>query len=440
MKRSACALALAILAPALAVAQDPDTDLDALKKQLDELSEEVERLKAADPERPIDADPPEEDATSWTDEVKLGLFYVESVDKAFKLAIKGRLMVDGRYVINRSDFDNHFQLRRARIEFIGHLYERVRFSLGIELGRTSDADLRNAYVDIEFFDGLSLLAGQMLLPFSDLRLRSSKYLNHPERSMFVANIVGSRDIGAALHGTLGDVFDYEVGIFGGTGQNKKLDNDDDVDAAARIVIRPWGIFTPKRTGATGPADVLTVGNQFTTFLDYGTNDADGDRYRVGGGLLFSSGPIELTAEANVDYHTRVRSTTGFESDLFSWSWHAGVMWVVTGEVLKQKADGPKVTPAAPFYDPASEKLGLGAFAVAARYEEFFADDNVLNRGYATGTDEARALTGTAHWYLWESVRFSVSYIYTDFKDSIVDSQGRSHHNDHAVLGRLAFYF
>ena len=83
-----------------------------------------------------------------------------------------------------------------------------------------------------------------------------------------ANIVGSRDIGAALHGTFGDVFDYEVGVFGGTGQNKKLDTDDDVDLAARIVIRPWGdhnlaislngVFSPSRTGNAGPADLLTV--------------------------------------------------------------------------------------------------------------------------------------------------------------------------------------
>lgn len=290
----------------------------------------------------------------------------------------------------------------------------------------------------------------MLLPFSDLRLTSSKYLNHPERTTLVASMVGNRDIGAMVHGKLADgAFGYYVGIFDGAGQNKKFDTDDDVDLAARIELSVATmlrlsasyIFTPVRRASTGPHDLETVGNQRAMFLDYAsTNRGLGSRHRFSTGALGVFGSLAVKAEVDLDQHRRVENAAGRRVHLLNWSWFVDVFTVLTGEQFYVKSNGLEVSPIVPFYDPATKAMGPGAWAVALRYEDLLADSRTVSGGFATGAERMQAITGTLHWYLWEQVRFSASYSFSHFGDGVLDSSGRRHTDEHSIMTRFAFYF
>ncbi|MBL4846981.1 MAG: hypothetical protein JKY65_15790 [Planctomycetes bacterium] len=468
---SCALLPFALAAQALAQDSTPETLQERVSEQdetIRRLEERLDRLEGK--EQPAEEEPPEEESAPeasppahaaeeayeqpWTERIELGMFYILDKEKHWRIDVRGRLMTDGRFLPERGhdDFNNGFQVRRARIEFRAKVYERISFDLGIEAGRTSDADLRNAYVTLQVFDPLRIRVGQMLLPYSTERLTSSKFLRHPERSILVASMVGLRDIGVLVHGPLFDgLAYYGFGLFNGNGQNQKLDTDDDFDFAARFEFRPFTddtlrittnyIYTPRDQTSAGPGDLRTVGNQFTKFLDYDSaNRRRGRRHRAGGGILFSHGPFEVTSEVNFDYHEKVRSPTTTRSDLLNWAWFVGATWVITGEDLKQKHDGARVKPAAPLFDPSTGAMGPGAFQLSVRYEDLTIDKRTIRQGFAVGTDRVRALASTLHWYPWTDVRFSFNYTYSNFDDGVFDSKGRRHKDDHAIVTRFAFWF
>jgi EmrB/QacA subfamily drug resistance transporter len=112
--------------------------------------------------------------------IKLGLFYVESAGGEHRLALNGRLMVDARFAGGGDDGqDDGFQVRRGRIDLSGRIAKVVTFKLGLELGRPSGADLRDAYLNLAVVDWLQVRAGQMLVPFSTEGLTSSSYMKLP---------------------------------------------------------------------------------------------------------------------------------------------------------------------------------------------------------------------------------------------------------------------
>ena len=387
----------------------------------------------------------------WTEKVELGLFYIKSADDAFSLYIKGRLQVDGAFVLDedREAFDNSFQIRRARIEFVGHVHERLEYNIGLEFGRTSDADLRNAFLELRVSDELRIRAGQQLLPYSTVRLTSSKYLNHPERTMLIGNIVEERDTGVMVHGQLGELARYYLGVFNGNGQNERFDTDDDFDLATRLELQPAPfllltanyIYSPPDREQQRLVDFRTVGNAFSTFLDYLPGvQTRGKRHRVGGGFKLMFGPFELKAEVDADHHQEVVSPAGRRADLTNWSYYVDLAYVLTGEDIQQKDDGGVVVPDAPLYDTHTKQWGPGAWQLAVRFEDLYLDDATVRRGFAVGSDQARAVTTTLHWYLWKEVRFSVAYTYTHFEDGYRDPDGDRVIDENAILTRFAVFF
>lgn len=436
-----------------------ERELQDLRKALENSTQESTApvASATAPGEPSAQEPAPQEGPQpgdWTKKIRISLFSIGAEDKSWYVALRGRLQSDYRALAERGhdDFDDHFQMRRARIEVRAQLYERVTFDFGMEFGRTSDADLRNAYLGLKVFDGLRFRAGQMLLPYSDERLTSSKYLLHPERAMLVANMVGQRDIGFLVHGSLfEDRLYYQFGVFNGAGQNTRIDTDDDVDGAGRLEFRPFGdeslrvtanyIYTPSNRASTGPRDLRTVGNQFSTVVDYAsTNRRIGRRHRAGGGLRWQLANVQVVSEYNLDYQEEVRAASGARANVLAQGWLVGGSWVITGEEIKLRHDGHQVTPDAPFYDPETKSFGLGAFELALRYEQTLLERKIFRRGLATGTDRIQAATVTGHWYAWKNVRLSVSYTYTALDDRVLDSQNRAFHDEHTILTRFAVWF
>jgi phosphate-selective porin len=376
--------------------------------------------------------------------IKLGLFFIESGDGKHRLEIGARLQVDGRFVADHEhdDFDNSFIVRRGRVEFGGKLYEKVTFKLQLEFGRTSDADFRDAWLNLEVTEWLQLRAGQMLPPFSTERLISSKYMRFPERPIIIGNIADPREIGLMVHGHVSKkLFAYYLGVYNGNGQNVARDNDDDKDLAARIEVKPLDAlmlaasyrYTPtNREDDAGPTDVETVGNQITKFLDYaGTNSGLGPRERGTLDARVRAGSIEVRSELVWDYHRKVVSAAGEGADLLNWGWYVDTCFVATGEKQEDSID-----PASPFWT-ADGGHGTGAFELCLRYEEFHADRQTIRGGFATGTNVARSVTPAISWIPVRHVRVILSYTYTDYEDVVVVA-GRREDDDHVIVTRLAF--
>ena len=184
-------------------------------------------------------------------------------------------------------------------------------------------------------------------------------------------------------------------------------------------------------------------NQLAVFLDYDpANRRLGHRQLFGGGFKFSTGPFEIKGEVNAEYSEDMTSaaTAGDEVDLLNWGYFLDVSYVLTGEEIKQKIDGGKVKPDAPLYDPETKEWGMGALQLSVRFEDFHADPETVNRGFAVGSERMRGLSTAAHWYLWQDVRFTVDYSYFRFERDVFDADGERRSGDHVLIGRLAFYF
>lgn len=439
-------LALAQPAPAQELAGAPtrradpaqlERRLERQERELGELREEVRWLR----ERAV------EEPAALTDAIKLGLFFIESADGRHRLELNGRLQVDGRFGVGRPDdaIDDSFLVRRGRVEVSGKVHERVTFKLGLEFGRTSDADFRDAYVDLRAFEWARLRVGQMLPPFSTERLTSSNVMKLPERPTIIGAIAESREVGLMVHGRLlNGVLGYSVAVFNGNGQNVLKDDDDDKDLAVRLEVAPLRQvllagsyrFTPTdRAHHHGPADVATVGNQLTRFLDYDTagNRHLGARERGSLDARLRLGPVEVKAELLWDYHRDVRSARGREADLLTWGWFVDGSVVLTGEESQDAID-----PARPLWG--DEGIGPGAFELVLRYEELHADRQTIAGGFAVGSRDVRAATAGLTWIPVKRVRAIVSYTYSDFGAPILDASGHRRGDEHALVVRLGLWF
>jgi len=450
MPKAALTAALVVAAAGAAAAQDgaPPTTaelerrLAAQEAELAELREAVARLQAG-PTPADDAAP--EGPGGDEDPVRLGLFFLESADGADRLELHSRLMLDAFLdPAGRDYYEDSFQVRRARFSVQGRLFRLASFDIDLEVGK-DEVQPENLWIGLDPWPELRLRAGQMVLPFSDVRLRSSNRLRHLERPIGVAALVGDRDVGVMLHGALLEgALGYALGAFNGAGEHTQFDSDDDSDLVGRLVLDPteWlhvsaaYIYTPTDRTSEGPGDLRTVGGERSRFLDYdAANRRRSRRQAAGGGLRLWLGPVELKGEVVADLHEEVLSPTGERDDLLTLSWFVDVVWVLTGE-----AQGEQVEPASPLYDPGAESWGSGAVEVALRYEEVHADPEVLSAGYAVGTDRVRSATATVTWYALAGARVMGSYTYTDFAHPVADLDGRRHGQDHALTVRLHLWF
>ncbi len=440
-------------------AESLERRLDAQQRELDAQREELRRLKegaaaAPDPlapptqERAPDTAPPPAPASAAPEAppIKLGLFYLESPDGQHRLELNGRVMADGRFAPegDHDDLDDGFLVRRARVDVSGRVWEHVTFRMGLEFGRTSDADLRDAFVNVGYLRWAQLRVGQFLPPFSTERHTSSNVMKHPERPIMVAHVSEPREVGLMLHGRLlDDLVTYWAAVVNGNGQNTARDDDDDKDGVVRLELAPlksvllaasyW--FTPANRGdARGPLDYRTVGNQLTRFLDYAAaNRQLGPRERGTLDARVRWGWFELKGELVFDYHRDVTSPTGREADLLDWSWFVDASWVLTGEESQDT-----IEPADPLWG--EQGLGTGAFELAVRYEELHADPATLRGGFAAGARVVRATTATLTWIPVRRVRAMLSYTYSDFDAVVTTPDGDRRDDDHAILGRIGLWF
>lgn len=149
-------------------------------------------------------------------------FDFRTADGLFDLAVGANLQV--RF----SDLDiedagrtKEFRVRRFKLSLTGSAFDprlTYRFQLAFEnAGNVRLLD--DAWVRWKFGDALQVQAGQSKTPYGRQELMNDGVLMFAERSIAIDAFKPNRDIGAGVLGfPSGGVFQYLVGVFGGTGQ------------------------------------------------------------------------------------------------------------------------------------------------------------------------------------------------------------------------------
>jgi phosphate-selective porin len=134
-----------------------------------------------------------------------------------------------------------FSIRRARLSLTGEVVKKIRFKLQTEMVKSPV--LLEAMLDFQFNPKLALRIGQYYVPFSLENTTSDSELDTLNRSQVVDKLAPSRDIGSSgrdigvmLFGKF-SIFEYQGGVFNGSGINK-LDTNKHKDISARVVLHP----------------------------------------------------------------------------------------------------------------------------------------------------------------------------------------------------------
>jgi len=404
--------------------------LDALEKEQKESRSFLDRLLSGREEQ-------EEGAETIFDE---GFWFVGKDDR---LRIGGSAQLDGRFFPEDEDGDSNFLVRRARIYGTGVLEEHWGYMV---MGRWDQQtpNLHFAWFESQHLPYARFRVGLFKEPFSMEGLHSDQYWDFVERSIAVSNLLQLEDIGAMLYGKLGaDHLEYGFGVFNGRGRT--LENNPEKEFAGRLVVAPFRGVIPVFNDLFLGASVTTSGQEetlagsgfqtgaATRFFTWSAGAAvDDDRTRWGADLEWLFGPVALRAEyLKVDWGAI--DLGGASENFRAGGWFVEGACVLTGEAKRRNR------PVLPdkVFDPG--KGGWGALEVVARYEVFRLEEDVLDAGFATGTDAVRGSTIGINHYPNKHMIFKFQVQYLKFDDDILVGS-RQNDDELALFARFQFEF
>lgn len=217
---------------------------------------------------------------------------------------------------------NTFRFRRTEMKFSGQLLPKVKWTLMIDptkalsLTKTttlvngvpvvtdvginqSSRILQDAFFTLTYIKNVNVDIGQYKIPLTLEGLQSSATLDTVERALFMSDrsrgggLGDIRDVGIQFSGPLGKSFNYQIGVFNGTGENQNnADTNQEKAVIGRFTVRP-PFIKGLRLGVSG-----AWGN-----FNRITNPR---RDRFGGELLYTNKKIKIKTEVmgavDVDLH------------------------------------------------------------------------------------------------------------------------------------------
>lgn len=207
---------------------------------------------------------------------------------------------------------NTFRFRRAEMKFSGQINPKVGWTIMIDpakalsLSQTttiingvpvvtnvspsqSSRILQDAFITLNYIKNVKVDVGQFKIPLTLEGLQSSAALDTVERALFMSDrsrgggLGDIRDFGVQFSGPLGKSFNYQIGVFNGTGENQNIsDTNQEKAVIGRFVVRPPFIkgLQIGASGAWSNSDRLT----------------NPRRDRAGGELLYVNGKFKVKAE------------------------------------------------------------------------------------------------------------------------------------------------
>jgi hypothetical protein len=242
----------------------------------------IEPVKAAgsDDDRPVDE-------TKTRFRPGKGL-HLESADGAF--ALETRLRAQMLYTMEAEQGERlvgGFELRRARLQFGGHVFGKDNeFKAELALS-PSDVGMRenslpqtspllDFYFQFNQIENLSFRVGQYKVPYSRQRVVSSGDLRLVDRSIVNSEFNLDRDIGFDFRSEdlLGlDLLRYYAGLWVGEGRNTNALRDFGMMYLARVELLPFGSFKDYSEGdlAFSKTPKLSIGVAYGFIQNAGKN-------------------------------------------------------------------------------------------------------------------------------------------------------------------------
>ncbi|MBI4230970.1 MAG: hypothetical protein HY608_09070 [Planctomycetes bacterium] len=368
-------------------------------------------------------------------------FYLVGPDDTLKIG--GWAQSDTRWLEDNHPAASEFFTRRARLDVRGTLEKdfAYRFYTAFE---GASARLQEGWIEYRRAPLARVRIGQFKEPFSLEAAGSSRWTAAVERALGPTNLSPQEDLGAQVHGALGDRrAEYAVGFFNGRGKNVS-DTNDEKDAAARLTLLPfrngpsWLAGLQVGASATeGRADDSLAGTEYrtaprTAFVTFASGVTQaGSTSRRGVEAEWLAGPFGLAVE-HLSVQREGVERAPYEEDVRSDAWYVTGTWLLTGE---SQPRNKTVRPARPL----GEDGGWGAWGVHARIEEFDTQDRLFERGMATGTPHVSSWTAGVSWWPNRHIRVLGDLFHDNF-DGLVTVSGRSIGDETGVLLRFQFDF
>ena len=286
-----CVLVVVLLAANSSAQSETEREIEKLKGQIDEIQRQnqrqVEELKRRIDEleskrrtesKAVDEVSAEtEEGISWLENIRAGYdegFFLKTKDDNFSL--KFNAFFQFQFFIEdfddernaEPDVDVSFQIRRLRLYFTGNAFRPwLRYTIQLAADRGSRFELRDAYIDLAYYERAKPRFGQFKVPFNREELTSDSAIQFVDRSIVNDEFTLERDIGAMLHGGLfDDILEYGVGIFNGTGRNVDKNEDSDLLYAARVTIMPFGRYLYSQMYSENPEKPLLALGAAVAFI------------------------------------------------------------------------------------------------------------------------------------------------------------------------------
>ena len=295
---------IAVLAAPLALyAQD-----DSVEARLKKLEAEVESLKAENAQLRKDLGV---EVVARQADVKDANRTPIQLGGMIQAQTEGGDRGDSRF----TDSNGRAYLRRARLNLSGRFVEDFTFRFEMDLaGSLSNASgfraqLTDAYVNWNRFDGANVRVGQFKTPFGFEQLYADPRLYTAERSLASDRLTPGRQIGVQLGGLLlDDRISYSAGLFNGSGTNQNINDNDKFMAAGRAGFTPFDgrLFGQLAKVGFGANAFRTTDTNLAVASDFGIDSTPttsakdnlflGRRHGIGYDAQLAFGPLEIWSE------------------------------------------------------------------------------------------------------------------------------------------------
>jgi len=352
---------------------------------------------------------------------------INTYDNQFAFELGGRLMIDAAYYNDKiNDLGSGTELRRARIEAEGIIYEHWAYELAIDFS-DADADVKDAYIQNRNFWPGKLTIGQFKEPFSLEELTSSRYITFMERAL-INEIAPGRNIGigyqtyaddwTSAFGLFAESFDDDVDAEGDEGYGvttrftySPVHKDTNVvHIGAAISIRKPDDDAEIKLDARPESHLTDV-----KYINTGKITNIDSAQKAGLEFAWVRGPLSIQSEAMTIELVR---NNGNEDLSFS-GYYIYASWFLTGESRK--------------YKPKKGNFGRiksinkkGSWELAVRYSSLNLNDGIISGG------KEENITLGVNLYLNPQLRIMANYVMID-NDINADDNGDVTGNDDANL-------
>ncbi|HVA50648.1 MAG TPA: porin [Pirellulales bacterium] len=407
----------------------------------------------------------------------------KSDDGFFELAFHDLTQLDLR-VFNPTGnpLVDNFVIPRQRWYFEGYVSQYASYYTVINKGYGS-LDVLDAFADFNFegrpMSGerldrrkLEVRVGRMKTPYTyEYSEMSESNLIAPERSVFIGNMAGNRQLGMMVHGdVLENRLRYAVGVFNGQRRSFQ-DFNNGKDLYTYFSSRPFlktkvealqqlnlgGSFNfGQEHNPLQPATLRTANDQSRldqaatvspAFLTFNPNDlenglrmqwgADVTYYYKSLGIMsgYQGGFQDYSTSPTTPVRTRV-PLSGYEVSLF---------YFLTGEEITRR--GYLLQPRNPLGEIGdtrgdNPRRGFGAIELFGRFANMHLGGDVLSSGLATATsaNNANVTDIGFNWYLVHYVKLTVDWQYSEYNRPVALTPGSTTKFNNLFWFRSQIYF